>query len=133
MGVLRGDEVELEEGVGHAPQAPTAPARPPWWGLASACAGTHPARCGFPHRAGSGGAAPRPAPSAGPADPAPVDHDLAVGPHRPALAEVDDQVPVDGALVRPAGLRIRGAERQMDRPPDLLVEEDRPDGPVDAR
>src|SRR5918999_143568 len=57
--------------------------------------------------------------------------DLAVGGQRAAGPEVADHVPVDRALVGPTGLRIRAAEREMDRPADLLVEQDRPDRAVD--
>src|SRR5581483_11720541 len=40
-----------------------------------------------------------------------------------ALAEVLDDVPVDRALVRAADRRVARAEREVDRPVHLLVEE----------
>src|SRR6476646_626126 len=49
--------------------------------------------------------------------------DLAVEQDLPARAEVLDDVPVDLALVRPAGIRDAVAEGEMDRSVDLLVEE----------
>ena len=58
--------------------------------------------------------------------------DLAVGAQPAARAEVADHVPVHGALVRPAGLRIGAAEREVDGAADLLVEQDRADRAVDA-
>src|SRR3954447_26683756 len=57
---------------------------------------------------------------------------LAVGAQPPAGAQVADEVPVHHRLVRPAGLGIRAADREVDRAADLLVIEDRPDRPVDA-
>src|SRR5690348_18070530 len=53
----------------------------------------------------------------------PVD-ELAVRVDLAARAEVADHVPVQRRAVRAAALGIRGAEREMHRPADLLVEED---------
>src|SRR3954468_2830471 len=55
---------------------------------------------------------------------------LAGGAQPPAGAQVADEVPVHHRLVRPAGLGIRAADREVDRAADLLVIEDRPDRPV---
>src|SRR3954454_4001560 len=57
---------------------------------------------------------------------------LAVGAQPAAVAQVADQVPVHHRLVRAAGLGIGAPEREVDRPADLLVVEDRPDRAVDA-
>src|SRR3954454_288345 len=51
--------------------------------------------------------------------------DLAVGGQAPAGAQVADEVPVQGALVLAAGLRIRAPESEVDGAADLLVVEDR--------
>src|SRR5581483_4771489 len=50
-------------------------------------------------------------------------HRLAVELDPTARAQVLDDVPVDRALVRAAGERVARAERQVDRPRHLLVEE----------
>src|SRR5213083_2417087 len=49
--------------------------------------------------------------------------ELAVGVDLAVLAEVADHVPVQRRLVRAAELLERGAERNVHRPADLLVEE----------
>src|SRR5918997_6100504 len=59
-------------------------------------------------------------------------NDLAVGRQAAAMPQVADHVPVDGALVRAAGLRVRAADREVHGAADLLVEQDRPDRAVDA-
>src|SRR5262249_11316502 len=58
--------------------------------------------------------------------------DLAVELDAAAVPEVLDHVPVDGALVLAADLREAGADRQVDRPLDLLVEECVLHVPLDA-
>src|SRR4051812_16166347 len=55
-----------------------------------------------------------------------------VGAEAAAVAQVADHVPVHGRLVRAARLRIGAPDREMDGAADLLVEEDRADGAVDA-
>src|SRR3954452_18912766 len=83
-------------------------------------------------RTSSSGAAPV---MAGPSDPreAPVEHQhVAVGREPPAAAQVADEVPVQGARVLAARLRIRAPEREVDGAADLLVEEDRAGRAVDA-
>ena len=56
---------------------------------------------------------------------------VAIGGQPAAVAQVADQVPVQRAIVRAAGLGIRAAERQVDGAGDLLVEQDRAGGAVD--
>ena len=58
--------------------------------------------------------------------------DLAVGGQAAALAQVADEVPVQGGLVLAAGLGVRAAEREVDGAADLLVEQRRADRAVDA-
>src|SRR3954467_12299978 len=48
---------------------------------------------------------------------------LSVDGDRAALAQVADHVPVDGRVVRAAGLRVAGADREVERAADLLVEQ----------
>src|SRR3954454_6500481 len=59
-------------------------------------------------------------------------HGLAVGAQPAAVAQVADQIPVQRGLVRPARLGIRAPEREVDGSADLLVEQDRARGAVDA-
>src|SRR5204862_4981887 len=59
--------------------------------------------------------------------------DLAVQLDATAATEVLDQVPVQRADVRPADLRVAGADREVDRARHLLVEEDVPHRPCDPR
>src|SRR6476620_6767164 len=49
--------------------------------------------------------------------------ELAVREDLAARAEVADQIPVQGRAVQAPRFRIRGSEREVDRPADLLVEE----------
>src|SRR5439155_5009952 len=57
--------------------------------------------------------------------PGPVSlHEPAVGVQLAVGAQVLDDVPVDRAAVRPAGERVRVADREMDGAVDLLVERD---------
>src|SRR3954454_21144814 len=58
--------------------------------------------------------------------------DGAVGRQPAALTQVADQVPVQGRDVAPARLGVGAAEREVHGAADLLVEEDRADGAVDA-
>src|SRR2546423_3865092 len=58
-------------------------------------------------------------------------HELAVRIDLAFLAEVADHVPVQAGAVLAAGLREAGAERDVDRAADLLVEEDVPREAVD--
>jgi hypothetical protein len=49
---------------------------------------------------------------------------LAVDPDLRIAAHVDQHVPVDRRMIVGAGVRVAGAECQMDRPTDLFVEQD---------
>src|SRR3954452_10232244 len=55
-----------------------------------------------------------------------------IGRQAAAFAQVADEIPVPSALVAPAGLRVRAAQREVHGAADLLVEEDRADRAVDA-
>src|SRR5947209_203218 len=50
-------------------------------------------------------------------------HDLSIRRDPPALAGIDDQVPVQGRFVDAARLGIAPAQGEVDRPADLLVVE----------
>src|SRR5205807_9398453 len=60
-----------------------------------------------------------------------LDDNFAVGPQTSSFAQVTDEVPVERGRVRATGVGIGAPEREVHRPRDLLVEQDRAGGAID--